>query len=316
MSLYEKRDLKPMLLSEKKEPFDSTDFIYELKLDGIRCLAFVSPGEADLRNKRGLSLLAPFPELRAISACVDQSCVLDGELIVMTDGRVDFEAVQSRALKSATNKIELASRLHPASYVAFDILHCAGRDLIDEPLLERKAVLAKAVRENGTAAVSRWVERQGKAFFDLTHAQGLEGIVAKRIDSLYHPGKTTKDWLKIKNLIDEDFVSCGYIEKGEGVVSLILGQYAGRELVYQGHVTLGVTMGKIAGFPLSSRAPTGIPPQEGAKWFRPMRVVTVTYMERTRSGGMRQPRLKAFRNDKGIYDCTVNQRGAEKGAQQ
>ncbi len=315
MSLYEQRDLKPMLLSETKEPFDSPEYVFELKLDGIRCLAYVSPQEADLRNKRGLSLLVPFPEFRALTACVEAPCVLDGELIVMTDGRIDFEAVQSRALKSTPEKIALASRLHPASYVAFDILHYAGRDLIDEPLLERKELLSRAVKENGMAAISRWVEQQGKAFFDLTHAQGLEGIVAKRKGSLYHPGKTSKDWLKIKNLIDEDFVACGFIEKGEGVVSLILGQYAGRKLVYKGHVTLGVTMRKIAGFQTSSRVPNGIPQQEGARWFRPMKVVTVTYMERTSSGGMRQPRLKGFREDKGINECTIGQRETEKSTQ-
>lgn len=141
---------------------------------------------------------------------------MDGELIVMSEGRVDFEAVQSRALKSTPDKVALASRMHPASFVAFDILHYAGRDLIDDPLLDRKAVLAQAVRENGMAAISRYTENNGRAFFELAKAQGLEGIVAKRKTSLYHPGKVTKDWLKIKNLIDEGFVACGYIDKGQG----------------------------------------------------------------------------------------------------
>lgn len=313
MSLYEHRNLKPMLLSETKEPFDSPDYLYELKLDGIRCLAYVSPEEVDLRNKRGLSLLAPFPELRILSSCVESPCLLDGELIVMSEGRVDFEAVQSRALRSTPDKVALASRMHPASFVAFDILHYAGRDLIDDTLLDRKAVLAQAVRENNRTAISRSVENQGSQFLELTKAQSLEGIVAKRKDSLYHPGKVTKDWLKIKNLIDEDFVACGYIDKGQGVVSLILAQYDKRKLAYQGHVTLGVTMGKIAGFPTAARGPSGIPPQEGARWFRPMRVCTVTYMDRTSAGGMRQPRLKGFRDDKSIHECTVNQREIEKG---
>lgn len=305
MSLFDTRNLKPMLLSEAKEPFDSPDYLYELKLDGIRCLAYVSPDEVDLRNKRGFSLLTAFPEMIKMSACVDTPCVLDGELIVMHDGTVDFEAVQSRAMKSTPEKVEIAARLHPASYVAFDILHCAGRDLIDESLINRKAILNDTVHENETLAVSRCIENQGVAFFDMTHAQGLEGIVAKRKNSLYHPGKTSKDWIKIKNLIDEDFVACGYIEKGRGVVSLILAQYEKRKLIEQGHVTLGVSMGKIAGFPTTTRAPAGIPAQEDARWFRPMRVCTVTYMERTSAGGMRQPRLKGFRDDKAARDCKV-----------
>lgn len=307
MNLFDARDVRPMLLSEAKEPFDSPDVLYELKLDGIRCLAYVSPECVDLRNKRGLSLLGSFPEMRALASCVHAPCVLDGELIVMTNGQVDFEAVQSRALQSTPEKVELASRLHPASYVAFDILHYAGRDLIDEPLLTRKAILSEAVRESDMLAISRCIEHHGTAFFELTRAQGLEGIVAKRKTSLYHPGKRSRDWVKIKNLIDEDFVACGYIDKGEGVLSLILAQYDQRKLVDQGHVTLGVSAGKIAGYPTTTRKPSGLPPQEGARWFRTMRVCTVTYMERTSAGGMRQPRLKGFREDKRLRECIIRQ---------
>lgn len=307
MSLFETRDLKPMLLSEIKEPFDSPDYLYELKFDGIRCVAYVSPEEVDLRNKRGLSLLASFPELRRIAACVDAPCVLDGELIVMSGGKVDFETVQSRVLKSSPEKVKLASHFHPASYVAFDILHYAGHDLLDDPLVNRKSLLNETIHEHEMLAISRCIEDHGIAFFEMTHAQALEGIVAKRKNSLYYPGKTSKDWLKIKNLIDEDFVACGYIEKGHGIVSLILAQYDKRKLVEQGHVTLGVSLEKIAGFPATTRAPYGIIQQEGARWFRPMRVCTVTYMERTSAGGIRQPRLKGFREDKHTRECTVHQ---------
>ena len=304
MSLFESRDLKPMLLGEVREPFDSPDFIYELKLDGIRCLAFVSPAGVDLRNKRSLSLLGSFPEMRGITVSVETHCLLDGELIVMTDGKVDFESLQCRAMTTTPDKVTLAAGLRPASFVAFDILHTAGRDLIDEPLMARKEILRQTVKETGKLAVSRFIEHNGVAFFELTKEQGLEGIVAKRKESIYHLGKRSKDWLKIKNLIDEDFIACGFIDKGQGIVSLILAQYQGNELVYQGHVTLGVTMTKLSGFPTTGQAMAGIPSQAGTvRWFQPPRVCTVTYMERTSAGGMRQPRLKAFRDDKTLREC-------------
>ncbi len=304
MSLFESRDLKPMLLGEVREPFDSPDFIYELKLDGIRCFAFVSPAGVDLRNKRSLSLLGSFPEMHGITVNIKTRCLLDGELIVMTNGKVDFESLQSRVMTTAPDKVALVSGLRPASFVAFDILHAAGRDLIDEPLMARKEILRQTVKETGKLAVSRFIEHNGVAFFELTKEQGLEGIVAKRKESLYHLGKRSKDWLKIKNLIDEDFIACGFIDKGQGIVSLILAQYQGNALVYQGHVTLGVTMTKLAGFPTTVQALVGIPSQAGTvRWFQPPRVCTVTYMERTSAGGMRQPRLKTFRYDKTPREC-------------
>lgn len=166
MSLFETRGIKPMLLGEVKEPFDSIDYIYELKLDGIRCLAYITPDNVDLRNKRGLALIGSFPEMAALSSGVKAPCLLDGELIVMTNGAVDFEAMQSRAMSATPDKVALASRLRPASYVAFDILHYDGRDLIYEPLMIRKATLHDAIQENKRLAVSRYIEGQGISFYN------------------------------------------------------------------------------------------------------------------------------------------------------
>ena len=113
--------------------------------------------------------------------------------------------------------------------------------VIDLPLMERKKLLEKVIKENERIAISRYIEEQGIQFYQLAKQNDLEGIVAKRKDSKYYFDKQTKDWIKIKYLLDDDFVVCGYILKDNGVISIVLGQYSSKELVYKGHVTLGIS---------------------------------------------------------------------------
>ena len=141
-------------------------------------------------------------------------------------------------------KIELAAMRFPACFTAFDLLYYEDHSVTDLPLTERKALLQKAViEESARFAVSRVVENNGVAFFQLAKTENLEGIVAKRKDSRYYFDKRTKDWIKCKNLKDTDYVVCGYLPKENGRISLVLGQYAGGTLTYKGHVTLGVCGG-------------------------------------------------------------------------
>ena len=236
--------LSPMLIGAMGDAFDSPDYLFELKLDGERCLAFLDHDKTELRNKRGDLMLPKFPELSQIHRQVKTSCVLDGELMVQKNGAPDFHEVQRRSLLGNRFKIELAAGQFPASFVAFDILERNGESLIGRPLLERKDMLSQTVRESERLALSRYIEQKGTALYELAAKQGLEGIVAKRKDSIYLPGQRTKDWIKIKNLLDDDFVVCGYIHKEKGVVSLVLGQYREGKLQYQGHVTMGVNREK------------------------------------------------------------------------
>lgn len=173
-----------------------------------------------------------------------------------------------------------------------------GGDLTGPPLMERKSILREAIPDGGRLAVSRTIEGNAKALFDLTAEQGLEGIVQKRKGSFYHPGKRSNDWVKVKNLTDEDFLACGYILKGEQVTSLVLGSMESRPH-YQGHVTLGVSRSIAECYPTTRHCPfDAIPPvNEGAVWYQNPPVCTVIYMERTRAGGMRQPRFMGFRGD-------------------
>lgn len=306
--IFIEKNMKPMLIGVEQPAFDSSEYIYELKLDGERCIAYLDKDNTELRNKRNVKMLPKVPELAEIHKQVNCRCILDGELAIIKDGKPDFFEIQRRSLMGNPLKIKLASQQYPACFTAFDILYYQDHLVTDLPLTERKALLQSVViSENDRFAVSRYIEQQGTAFFELAKQQGLEGIVAKRKDSRYHFDKRTKEWIKCKNLIDEDFVVCGYIEKENNVVSIVLGQYKENALLYKGHVTLGIsgeafqkikTVQKLD-TPLF-HAPNG---NENTIWIEPVLACTVKYMMKTQTGGMRQPVFKGLREDKDPKEC-------------
>lgn len=308
--LFVEKAIKPMLIGAESGPFDDEAYIYELKLDGERCVAYLDPVEGtDLRNKRNMKMLPKVPELSGLNQNVKRRCILDGELAVITDGKPDFFAIQCRSLMTNALKIQLAARQHPACFVAFDLLYLDDHPTTNLPLMERKTLLQEAVKgENASFAVSRFVEQHGAAFYELAKAQNLEGVVAKRRDSRYYFDKRTKDWIKIKFLQDDDYVVCGYLSKDNHMTSLVLGQYREGQLVCKGHVTLGMSgesFHQIRALPTTAASPFAIPPgSENAVWVEPSLVCTVQYMMKTETGSLRQPVFKGLRLDKSPRDCT------------
>lgn len=307
--LFAEKNIKPMLIGVEGEPFDSADYIYELKVDGERCIAYLDPAVGtELRNKRNMKMLSKVPELSNLHEHINRRCILDGELAVITGGKPDFFAIQRRSLTSNPMKIRLAAQQQPATFVAFDILYWDDHPANHLPLMERKWILQQAVQsEDARFAVSRYVEQNGTAFFELAKAHELEGVVAKRRDSRYYFDKRTKDWIKIKYLKDQDFVVCGYIPKENNVNSIVLGQYRNGQLVYKGHVTLGVSgedSRRIRQQAVIPAPPFEVPSgKEEAVWIYPQLVCTVRYMMLTESGGMRQPVFKSLRDDKTPREC-------------
>ena len=309
--IWETKNIRPMLIGTEGQPFDSDEYIYELKLDGERCIVYLDRDKTILKNKRNILMLPKVPELAEIHKNVNVRCILDGELAVIKDGRPDFFEIQKRSMMSNPVKIDMAAKKYPACFTAFDILYYENRQVTDLPLTERKELLQKAViSENGRFAVSRFIEKNGIQFYALAEQQELEGIVAKRKDSKYYFDKRTKDWIKIKYLQDDDFVVLGYVPKENSMNSIILGQYSNGQLVYKGHVTLGVggepfrrikTLNK-TDCPFSE-IPKG---NENAVWVTPELVCTVKYMMKTESGGMRQPVFKGLREDKSPEECIDN----------
>jgi len=301
--LFIDKNIDPMLLYET-DPFDDEDYIYELKLDGIRCVAYIEPKSVVLQNKRHKDVTDIYPELSGMKKCVKRKVVLDGELVVLTDGKPNFYALQKRSLMGDEFKIKLAANKNPVQFVAYDILYYDGKDLTNKPLLERKEILHKAVTEGNGLNVSRYIEKNGIAFFELAKQEQLEGIVAKKKDGLYHIGKRTHDWVKIKVMQDKDLLVCGYQPDEAGnVKDLILGYYDDDgELKCRGKVYLGVSESdrKIIGeFAKKNKIKTPhFDKYKNAVWLKPELVGTAHFMHETENGGMRQPVWKGLRDDK------------------
>ena len=237
-----------------------------MKLDGFRCLAYIDYGMVDLRNKRNIRMLPRFPELKEISKNVGGRCILDGEIVVLTNGVPDFYRLQKRTLLTDKFKIEMgASRL---------------------------------VNEDSRIAVSRYVEGSGTALYMAAEASKLEGVVAKRKDSFYLMGKRTKDWIKFKRMADEDFVVAGYIKKGGHMYSLVLAKYKGNTLIFRGYVTSGVTKEAIDTLEVTGKNPFLLMPigEHDVIWVKTNHVCVGEYMPNL-INLLRQPVFKGFRDD-------------------
>ncbi len=199
MNAFDNKSLKPMLIGEEREAFDSEDYIFELKLNGSRCFAYVDYDSVDFRNARNINCNHRFPELSSLYIQVKKKCILDGELIILIGGKPDFHELQRRSLLRDDFKIKLASQKYAASYTVFDILFLEDDFINDLPLMERKKILAQNIYENNRLAISRYIFEYGIEFHNLAKKSDLEGIVAKKKNSKYYFGKKTKDWINIKN---------------------------------------------------------------------------------------------------------------------
>lgn len=237
-----------------------------MKLDGFRCLAYIDYGMVDLRNKRNIRMLPRSPELKEISKNVGGRCILDGEIVVLTNGVPDFYRLQKRTLLTDKFKIEMeASRL---------------------------------VNEDSRIAVSRYVEGSGTALYMAAEASKLEGVVAKRKDSFYLMGKRTKDWIKFKRMADEDFVVAAYIKKGGHMYSLVLAKYKGNTLIFRGYVTSSVTKEAIDTLEVTGKNPFLLMPigEHDVIWVKTNHVCVGEYMPNL-INLLRQPVFKGFRDD-------------------
>ena len=264
-------------------------------------MAYIEPKSVTLQNKRFKDLTDIYPELSDICKCVKKRVILDGELVVLTDGKPDFYALQKRSLMGDKFRISLAAKKNPVQFVAYDILYFDGKDLTDKPLLGRKEMLSKNVKEGFNLSISRYVPTNGVAFFELAKKENLEGIVAKKKDGLYYIGKRTSEWIKIKVMQDEDLLVLGYQPDEDGKVKdLILGYYdESGKLKCRGKVYLGVSKAEQKIIAEFSKNNTVKKPwfdkYKNVVWLKPQLVGTAHFMRETESGGMRQPVWKVLR---------------------
>jgi len=318
MNLWNSK-IKPMLAKSSK-PFDSKDWIFEIKFDGTRAVAFINKRSVRLQNRRFADITYRYPELKLNKDLKIEKAILDGEIVILKNGKSDFSLLQEREHVERKEKIHLLSKALPAVYIAFDILAFNGKDMTSEPLMKRKMFLKKAIEESERIILSEYVEQYGKNFFKQVCKLGMEGIMAKKKNSIYEIGKRADTWLKIKNLRTIDCVVCG-VTKGKGLRkggfgSLILGCYRNEGLIYVGRVGTGFdtatmsTLLKRLKKLRSEDCPFISKPRLGSDielyfWVRPEIIAEVKFMGLTKDMRLRAPSLVRMRDDKEPEDCII-----------
>lgn len=305
VNLFERKGIEPMLIKNKADPFNSKDFIYEIKYDGIRCIAYLSNKETDIRNKRDFNIANRFPELSRIHECAKDKCIVDGEIIILKEGIIDFYEVQRRTILTDPFKTHLSSMQRPATFIAYDIIYLKDHLITTLPLIERKRILEETINENNAMVLSRYIEEKGIELFELAKERQLEGVVAKHKDSKYYFGKRSKDWIKLKVLEEQLYVLCGYLKNKEGMNDIIIGRYVNNTLIYKGLVSLGVRLDFISRKECIKR---NTPPFtyglniKDAIWLEPNLVCKIEYMPSNKDK-LRQPVYKGIVENISPYEC-------------
>ena len=235
LDFYKDKNMKVMLLSEQDLPFNDKNYMFELKFDGLRTLIYVSKKEIIIKNKNGKIINDIFPELLKIKELVNKSCIFDGEIVLMEEGKPNFSKLQERIMLKDKIRINYLKKNNPVTFVVFDILY-EDKNLLELSLIKRKKILNK-YKDTKYFIKSRYILEEGVALFKLTQKHNLEGIVAKKIDSIYQVGKRSKDWIKIKNLKDEEYFIGGYKDE-KNKVSLLLGKLENKNLLFVGKVPI------------------------------------------------------------------------------
>ncbi|HEY8552483.1 MAG TPA: non-homologous end-joining DNA ligase [Thermaerobacter sp.] len=315
--------LQPMLARRAPAPFSSPEHRFEIKWDGYRCLAFVDPaqGRTFLQSRHGHDLTPLFPELAGLHRLLPAAAVLDGEIVALAAGRPSFAALQQRA--AGVGAAARASRgrtagIAPAVFVLFDLLGLGGAVWLPRPLGERVHRLERLFPQGSApgVALSRGVEGQGEALFARVRDQGLEGVVAKRLDSPYLPGWRTGHWQKIKAERELDAVVGGVVPGGRaaGVGTLLVGLYGpDGALHYVGHVSTGLSgeavrhlVGRVR--PRATCPFATVPARARGQpvvWVEPTLVCEVAYLHWTPQGHLRHPVFRRWRDDLEPRDCQL-----------
>jgi bifunctional non-homologous end joining protein LigD len=304
-----------MLAETAERPFSRPGWLFELKYDGFRVLAARESGEPLLLYRRGLDSTATFPEVaRALKGLPYEGLILDCEIVVLDEeARPRFERLQRRALLRRSSDIAWAAVELPATLYVFDLLGFEGFDLRALPLLARKALLRKLLPRSGPLRFSDHVEQHGEALYREVERLRLEGLVAKRADAPYRPGRSPH-WLKLRVDRTGDFVIVGASPaQGHrtGFGALHVAAYEGERLTYAGKVGSGFTEAELAGLwkslePLRRNGPACNGPVPGGKghvWVEPRLVCEVRYKEWTGDGLLRQPVFLRLRDDKPADEC-------------
>ena len=316
------RWIEPMNASLSEGLFSSADWFFEPKLDGVRALTFIQHGSVSMFSRRGLDATKQYPSIAAeLREQVEPRLVLDGEIVAFDQNGVpSFQEIQQRLNLMRESDIKRAESQVPVFYYVFDILYAGGYDLRGAPLDQRKRLLRQLLLPTERVWLVEHFEQDGEVAYRVAVEHGLEGLLAKRRDSVYESGRRSKSWMKIKSTKEGEFVIGGYTEGGGSRAgtfgSLLLGYYDDEgKLVHAGHVgtgfndkTLKLLKEKLEALrtderpfaeePSRAGMPFGRPKNTPVTWVKPELVAQVRYAQWTKDGVLRAPSFLGLRDDK------------------
>jgi bifunctional non-homologous end joining protein LigD len=304
------QQIVPMLARAGALPRDQLRWAFEIKWDGVRAIAYCEPGRLRFESRNGLDITASYPELARLGRALgSHRAVLDGEIVAFdADGHPSFAALAPRMHVSSPARAKRLAESAPVTYVIFDLLWLDGHSLMAASYAARRRSLAELALSGERFQAPDHIVGQGSATLEASRKAGLEGIVAKRLDSRYEPGRRNGDWIKLKNMRREQLIIGGWMRGGgrrsTRIGALLLGQRdeAGA-LRYAGRVGTGFSERELdrltqlltplerAQSPFSSDGP---PPPRGALFCEPRLAAEVEFRERTKTGLLRQPSFKGL----------------------
>jgi bifunctional non-homologous end joining protein LigD len=311
----------PMLatLGTEGSVTDDENWSFEMKWDGYRAIADVSGGEVRLLSRNGNDLTSSYPELAELARAIDGDAVLDGEIVALgRGGAPDFSRLQSRGSLTRKAEVEKAAKATPVRFMVFDILEREGESVVKRSYDERRELLEHTVKPRGVIDVPPAFEGDLESAMDSSRALRLEGVMAKRRDARYSPGRRTDAWIKIKHHATQEVVIIGW-RPGKGsraqrIGSLLLAVPDADALRYVGRVGTGFSEKDLdALLPRLRRIERVTNPAEDvpgadardANWVSPQLVGEVDFAEWTPTGRLRQPSWRGFRPDKNVGDVVV-----------
>jgi bifunctional non-homologous end joining protein LigD len=308
--------LKPMLARTGALPRNERDYGFEVKWDGIRTILFCDHGHLRLQGRNFTDFTPRYPEVRDLARELGaRRLILDGEIVAFDDdGRPSFERLQARMHLASESAVRRRLRDTPATYVIFDLLYLDGRSTLALPYEDRRALLDGLELVGSAWRAPSYHRGEGSALLAATKELGIEGVVAKRLDCPYEPGRRASGWIKVKNVRVQDVVIGGWT-RGEGgrggsLGALAVGVVEDGRLAYAGKVGTGFTDKTLALLarelePLRrAESPfDGRQPPRGTEFVEPRLVAAVEFREWTKSGTLRAPSFKGLRPDKDPQEC-------------
>src|ERR1700686_1797888 len=303
------------LASLSEKPFSNPDWLFEVKWDGVRGIAYVTNGEVSVRSRAGREISFEYTEVRDLANQLDATeAIIDGELVALdAAGRSNFQKLQNRA--GVRNPSQQLLESIPATYYAFALLYCDDYDLRKAPLEKRKELLKQILRPSDHIRYSEHEIEKGKELYEAARLQSLEGIIGKKRDSVY-VGQRTSLWLKFKIVNELDAVVCGWTaprRSREFFGALVLGLYDGAQLEFIGSVGTGFDYAKqkeiyeqLQKLRQAKSVFSDVPKlKEKIEWVQPRLVVRVKYGNWTDGSRLRAPVFLAMRTDVSRRECTV-----------